>query len=122
VRHASVGFVFVFRPGKAPGLAFPCRKHAFANRRRSLGGDIAGKIAELDGGRFDVNIDAVQKRTRDFCAVAFDLRGGASALLFGLPKWPQGYGYIFDGTQEKFTNLCITVFYQYFGKVDAFRF
>lgn len=55
--------------------------HAVADRRRRLAKRIGGDLVELDGRYFDVDVDAVHERARDFGTVGLDLVRRAEALM-----------------------------------------
>jgi hypothetical protein len=84
VGHAGVGFVF--GSGEARGLSLPGGEDACPDGGGGLGRGIVVEIAELHGGCFDMDVDAIEERSGDFGAVAFDLRGRAAALPFGVPE------------------------------------
>jgi len=77
--HLGIGVDAV--AGEPPLLDSAGAGHAAANRRRRFAQSIGGDLVELDGRHFDMNIDAVHERARNFRAVRLDLVRRAEALM-----------------------------------------
>ena len=50
------------------------------------GSAFAGKVPVLDGGNFDVDVDAVEERAGDAVAVTLDVDRAATAFAFGVAE------------------------------------
>jgi hypothetical protein len=59
---------------------------AFANSGGRLFAPRAGDIAIFHGRHFNVEIDAIEERTRDALAVTMDLGGAAAAFTFKIAE------------------------------------
>jgi hypothetical protein len=67
-------------------------KDAVPNSSRGFAGLGTRKLLELDGGYLDMEVDAIQERTRDALAVALHLVEGAAALPFKVAEITAGTG------------------------------
>ena len=65
-------------------LRRPRGNHAATYRGRAVGRPTGGQLAVLDGGDVDLNVDAVQQRSRDAGPVALNLGRRAGAFVLGL--------------------------------------
>ena len=63
---------------------------AFADRGGRFFGARAGDVAVFDGGNFDVEIDAVEKRAGDALAITLHLDGTATALALQIAEVAAG--------------------------------
>lgn len=75
---------------KARELKVAGRLHASGDRGRRLAGRLVAKIADRDGGRLDMDVDAVKERPADPRAVALNLSRRAAALVLRITKIPAG--------------------------------
>lgn len=83
--HARVAIHF--RVGMETGaLGFAGALDAFANGGRRFFGARAGDVAVFDGGHFDVEVDAIEERTRNALAITVDLRRTATAFAFQIAE------------------------------------
>src|SRR5438874_2370712 len=73
---------------KARVLTLTSSSHAAPDVRRRLGRWVAAKLLRSEGRSFDVQIDAIEQRTRDPSAVAANVGGGASTLAAGVREEP----------------------------------
>src|SRR5437868_1615571 len=72
-------------PGKTLKLALPRADYSIPNGRRAfrIRRSVSRKFAKLNGGHIDVNIDAVQQRTRDAADITLNQQWCTTAL----PSW-----------------------------------
>src|SRR6266513_1548869 len=67
-------------------LFFPGVLNAFADRGGRFFGAGARNVARFDGGNFDVEIDAIEKRAADALAVALHLDRAPAAFAFQIDE------------------------------------
>lgn len=72
--------------GKAYPLPTACGLDAVADGVRGLAQFLGTKLRDRKRGRLDVDVDAIQQRAADPCAVALDLRRRAAALVLGVSE------------------------------------
>jgi hypothetical protein len=79
-RHAGVDVRFP----RSEACALQCARldHALADCGAGFAGFLGTQFFKRDGGRFDVEVNAVEQRTRNALAVAFDLDLRAAAGAF----------------------------------------
>lgn len=78
--------------GEAGTLPIAGGHDPLADGGRGLGGFVGANLGEREGGGLDVDVDPVEKRPADAGAVAFYLRGRASAPLPGVAQVAAGAG------------------------------
>src|SRR5690348_3874314 len=80
-RHPGVAIEFRL-VSKAFLLAFPGLHNALANSGRAFLGPLTGDVAVFHGRHFDVQIDAIEQRSRDSLAITLHLDRAAAAFAF----------------------------------------
>ena len=91
--HVRIG-VYARTPGETLALPLSRARYPLADEADGLARSGIAEIAVANGGHLDVQIDAVEERSRDLGQVALHEGRGQVQARCGSPWWPHGQGFI----------------------------